>query len=300
MTIKRKNIRPGGLFEVEADNTDTVNTNGFSDSIQTVGAKTAKFSGGATMQANSGLRIGMTQLKIVTIGATPGLRVEVPADFVDFPSTGATVDNSNVTFTSSLDAGASGEAVVDYGFIDTRDIQLVSRIIYTQVEFGTLGALTFVYQISDDNITYTDPVTSSSTFQTLATAVGGDMMGGTIIDTGIVTYNDPNSQSFRYVKITVTRTGTADTIRTWSIYQFTEQSIGGGTVTVRVRSSDTIDTADGTVLITDQVMNENETLTFDTDLLLTGNGKFVTLEIVSLTSFDIPTTLSEITSIKEV
>lgn len=300
MTIKRKNIRPSGLLEVEADNTDTIDTNGFSDSIQSVGAKTAKFSGGATMQANPGLRIGMTQLKIVTIGATPGLRVELPADFVSFPSTGATVDNSNSTFTLSADIGAAGEAVVDYGSIAVRDIQLVSRIIYTQAEFGTSGALTFVYQISDDNITYTDPVTSSPTFQTVNTVQGGDMMGGGIIDSGIVTYNDANPQSFRYVRITVTRTGAADTARSWSIYQITESQTVTPQVTVKVRSSDTIDTADGTVLITDQVMDENETLTFDTDLLLTGTGKFVTLEIVSLSGFDIQTTLSEITSIKEV
>ena len=34
------------------------------------------------MKANAGLRIGMTQLKINTGGATPGVRTEVAADFV--------------------------------------------------------------------------------------------------------------------------------------------------------------------------------------------------------------------------
>ena len=299
MTIKRKNIRPSGLLEVEADNTDTVDTNGFSDAIQAVGAETAKFSGGATMQANSGLRIGMTQLKIVTIGATPGFRVEVPADFIGWTATGVTVDNNNTTLTNTTLIGTPPEAVVDYGSIDTRDIALVTRLTATRTEFGS-GTAFLNYEISDDGVVFTVPVTTPTQFQFLNITATGDM-GGTIpIDTGIVTFNDPNPQTFRFVKIIGGSTGSQTQVG--FIYQFTEQDPGGNTVTVRVRSSDTINTADGTVIITDQVMNENETLTFDTDLLLTGNpsGDFVTLEIVSLAGFDIPTTLSEITSIKEV
>ncbi len=294
MTIKRKNIRPSGLLEVEADNTDTVDTNGFSDVIQTVGAKTAKFSGGATMQANPGLRIGMTQLKINTSDADPGTRIEVGADFIDFPVNGNTVDNNETTFSSATNQSAIGEAVIDYGSIATRDIKLVTRMTAQGAEFGS-GNITFFYEISDDNITYTVPVTSPSQFQILNIPVGAVFR-----DTGIITYDDSNSQSFRYVRLTVASSGGTPTSRTWYIYQVTEQSTAATTVTVRVRSSDTIDTADGAELITDQLMNENETLTFDTDLLLTGNGKFVTLEIVSLSTFDIPVTLSEITSILEV
>jgi len=297
MTITSKLVDVGGLSFAVSQDTDTIDVGGLSNAIQTVGAKTAEFSDTATMQANSGLRIGMTQLKIVTIGATPGARTEESGDFVNFSATGATVDNSNVTFTSS--SASSGEAVINYGSVDTRDIQLVTRMTYVQPEFGSSGVQTFVYQISDDNITYTDPVTSSPTFQSQAVVAGGDMMGGGTIDTGIVTYDDANTQSFQYVKLTLTLSGTASS-PSWSIYQVTEQQTVTPQVTVRVRSSATVDTADGSVIITDQSMGENETLTFDTELLLTGNGEFVTLEIVSLAGFDIPTTLTEITSIKEV
>lgn len=298
MTIFSKGVDGGGIVDAYADETDTVDINGFSDSIQVVGAKTAKFSNNAIMQANSGLRIGLRKLKINTGNATPGIRTEVAADFVIFPANGNTVDDNESTFSGS--GVVAGEAVIDYGSIDTRDIKLVTRMFYTQAEFGSNGEMTMVYQISDDGVNFFDPVTSSPTFQTLAVFPGGDMMGGGTIDSGIVTYNDPNLQSFQFVKITLTSTGTASA-RNWQIYQVTEQTVTN-TVTVKVRSSVTQDTADGTILITDQVMNQNETLTFDTDLLLTGNptGDFVTVEIVSFTGFDIPVTLSEITSIKEV
>lgn len=298
MTISSKLVDIGGLAFAVSEDTDTIDVGGFSDAIQTVGAQTAKFSDTSTMQANSGLRIGMTQLKINTSDAAPAVRTEVGADFITFPATGATVDNDPVT-TNSLSTNSGGEAVIDYGSIANRDIQLVTFMQYTQPEFGSSGAMTFVYQISDDNITYTDPVTSNPTFQSLSIVAGGDMMGGGIINTGIITYNDANTQNFRYIKFTLTTSGTASA-QQWRIYQATIQSVVTPQVTVRVRSSNTIDTADGDILISDQLMNANEILSFTTDLLLTGEAQFVTLEIVSLTDFDIPTTLSEITSIKEV
>jgi len=67
-----------------------------------------------------------------------------------------------------------------------------------------------------------------------------------------------------------------------------------------VRSSITQDGTDGTVIIPDQVMNTNEQLVFNTELLLTGTGEFITLEIVSFTGLPITVFLSEITSVKEV
>ena len=297
MVIKRQRINAGALVEVEADNTDSVDTLGFSDPIQTVGAKTAEFSGGGNMQANPGLRIGLTQVKIRTGGATPGVRTEVAADFVAFPANGNTVDNDETTFSGTSSSG--GQAVIDYGSVAARDIKLVTRMRYIQPEFGIPGFMTMVYQISNDNITYSDSVTSNPTFQSLAVTPGGDMMGGGTIDTGIITYNDPNTQTFRYVRITLTFSGSASGLL-WFIYQVTQQDTGVNQVTVRLRSSISLDTADGSVLITDQVMDEFETLTFDTELLLTGNAQFVTLEIVSFTSFEIPVNLQEITSIQEV
>ena len=59
MTIKRKRISSTGLVEVEADNTDIVDTNGYTDPINTVGAKFTKFSDGNTMKANARLRLGI-------------------------------------------------------------------------------------------------------------------------------------------------------------------------------------------------------------------------------------------------
>ncbi len=289
MTISSKLVNVSGLSFAVSQETDTIDVGGFSDPIQTVGAKTAKFSGGATMQANSGLRIGMTQLKIITIGATPGVRLEDV--FSSYPKTGATVDNSNAT--SSATASSAGSAVVDYGSINTRSLQLVTMMNATGAEFGS-GDMTMFYEISDDNITFSAP----TQFLFLNIPAGGDMMGGIPHSTGQVTFN-AGALSFRYVRITQSTSGSGSA-KTWTIFQFTEQQTVTPTVTVRVRSSNTIDTADGDIIINDQVMDENETLTFIIDLLLTGPTQFVTLQIVSLTGFDIPVTLSEITSIKEV
>lgn len=296
MTISSKLADIAGLSFAVSDETDPIDVGGFSDPIQTVDAKSAKFSGGGDMKANSGLRIGMTQLKINTGGATPGLRTEVAADFVGWAANGNTVDNNETTFVSTTNGSAV--AVIDYGSIATRDIRLVTRMTATQPEFGS-GDMALLYEISDDNITYTVPVTSPTQFQFLNIPEGGDMMGGATLDTGIVGYNDVNTQSFRYVRITPTASGSGSA-KTWYIYQVTEQDVGAKQVTVRVRGSNALDTADGDIIINDQIMNENETLTFTTDLLLTGEGQYVTLQIVSLTDFDIPVTLSEITSIQEV
>jgi len=289
LTITSKLVDIAGLAFAVSEETDTIDVNGFSDPIQTVGAKSAKFSGGGNMQANSGLRIGMTQLKIITIGATPGVRVE--DTFSSYPKTGATVDNSNGT--SSATTNSAGSAVVDYGSINTRSLQLVTMMNATGAEFGS-GDMTMFYEISDDNITFSAP----TQFLFLNIPAGGDMMGGIPHSTGQVTFN-AGALSFRYVRITQTSSGSGSG-KTWTIFQFTVQQVITPTVTVRLRSSNTIDTADGDIIISDQLMNENETLIFTTDLLLTGEAQFVTLEIVSLAGFDIPTTLSEITSIKEV
>jgi len=296
MTISAKLSDVLGLEFVVSDPPDTDDVGGFSDPIQTVGAKTAKFSGGSTMKANTGLIIGLSQVKINTTGAIPGIRTEVPADFIGWVADGSTVDNNETTFTSTTNSAA--EAVVDYGSVATRDIKLVTRLTANRVEFGS-GNLSLDFEISDDGIVFTIPVTTPTQFQFLNVPATGDM-GGTIpVDTGIVTFNDPNSQTFRFVKIKAA-VAVGGSAKNWFIYQFTEQDIGPNQVTVRLRSSATQDVADGTVLISDQVMNESSQLTFSTQLLLTGIGQFVTVEIVSLTSFDIPVTLSDITSVKEV
>lgn len=269
MVIKRKNIRPSGLLEVEADNTDTVDVGGFSDPIQTVGAKTAKFSGGATMQANSGLRIGMTQLKINTgdVVFIPRTRI---VNSGDASNTGNIIDDNPAT------SGAFDEnefVVIDFTTIATAELHVTLRLQ------NALDLLSLRVEISDDNISYT----------TIATLVNPSTTT-TDINLGINTW--------RYVRLTAINGD--GLIFVFELFELIDPSTSD--VTVKVRSSVTLDTADGTILITDQVMNENESLTFDTDLLLTENptGDFVTLEIVSQTGNIIPVTLSEITSIKEV
>ena len=298
MTISSKLSDVGGLEFVVSEAADIDDVGGFSDAIQTVGAETAKFSGGSTMQANSGLKIGMSQLKINTAGATPGARTEVGADFVGWAVNGTLVDNNENT--SEIASIGSPIAVIDYGSVAVRTPRLVGQLDGIGTEFGSTGVKTLQYEISDDNITYTDPVTTNKIWASLNVPAGGDMMGGIPHSSGKISFDDPNTQSFRFIKILGISTAAGGVSNTGTMFQVTEADVGVNQVTVRVRSSATLDTADGSVLISGQVMNELESLTFDTQLLLTGPSEFVTVEIVSLTSFDIPVTLSEITSVKEV
>jgi len=151
--------------------------------------------------------------------------------------------------------------------------------------FGGAGnGVTVMYESSLDN----------SSYNTLGSVTNQDG------DSPTVTVF--NSFNWRYIRITCTNIFGApgNTATTNQSEIVTQPPVNN--VTVKVRSSVTLDTADGTVLITDQLMTENSQLTFDTDLLLTGNptGDFVTVEIVSQTGNVIPVTLSDITSIKEV
>lgn len=267
MTIKRQRVNAGALVEVEADSTDNVDTNGFSDSIQTVGAETAQFSDTSTMEANTGLRIGLTQLKINTGSAvfTPRTR----------------------TIESSLNAINPANAITPSGFCGLDEIPSNVVANFTSdataelhVRAGFTGgggaSASILVEISDDNVTYSSV--------------------SNIVLTSTTTDYNLGAQTWQYVRVSLS--AEVDSIA--QINEIFEEADPNATVTVRVRSSVTINTANGDVLITDQVMNENEILTFDTELLLTGNSQFVTLEIVSLTSLNIPVTLSEITSIQEV
>lgn len=250
MTIKRKNIRPNGLLEVEADNTDTVDTNGFSDALSVVGAETAKFSGGATMQANPGLRIGMTQLKVNS--GTPTARI------------GVVIAGSFGTKSSNGDS-----VTVDFGDIQTANLFATGAHNCNCSQTSTL-------EFSTDDITYF-----------LASSIN--------TGTAQVVNHNGGTQTYRFARLTAVQVN-ANTIRLDTI---TETALVSNT-TYNIRSSATLDTADGDILIGPILLLQNSTDVFDTDLLLTGNGEFVTLEVVSYTEGDVPITLSEITSIKEV
>jgi len=274
MTISAKLSDVGGVEFVVSEENDIDDVGGFSDPIQAVGAKTAKFSGGDTMQANSGKRIGLRQVKINTgaeilVGVRPQ-NVESNSGF-------------NVTvgqpFTGGTSTSPGSVMVIDFESIDTQE--LTSETI---AGFGGGGnSVTIKYERSDDNVSYT-----------LLGEHTDDAFGTTIIDYGI--------QTWRYIRITHTVTTGAGGNPATALLTETVLQPPVNNVTVKVRSSLSIDTADGTILITDQVMTENSQLTFVNPYLLTGEptGDFVTVEIVSQNGNNIPVTLSEITSIKEV
>jgi hypothetical protein len=274
MTISAKLVDINGLeFAVSAE-TDTIDIGGFSDSIQAVEAITAQFSDLSTMQANSGLRIGMIQLKINTAAEIP----IQPRDIFIESLTGAWSGFVGQETSGSSSNSPGGIIVFDFESIDTQGLTTS-----TNGGFGGAGnGITLFYEYSDDDISYV----------TLGSVNNTDGDAPTITNWGTITW--------RYVRITHTATSgvPGNTASTGLTENVTQPPVNN--VTVKVRSSVTLDTADGSVIIDDQLMTENSSLTFDTDLLLTGNSEFVTLEIVSQTGNAIPVTLSEITSIKEV
>jgi len=268
MTIKRQRVNAGALVEVEADNTDTVDTNGFSDPIQVVGAKTAKFSGGATMQANSGLRIGLTQVKIN--GGAEIVRTRNIESNVGWTNPNDAIDN-NIN-TRAIGQAVGNVLIIDFESIDTQNLNTVLGNTFV----GGSDECVIRVEISNDNISYS-------------------LIGNFVQFQNTKTTRDHGSQTWRYVRLTfVSQTGSS----TPGIFRVFENA-PSSSVTVRIRSSTTIDTADGTVIVTDTVINPSSVTTLDTDLLLTGNNEFVTLEIVSTSGIPITITLSEITSIKE-
>jgi len=280
LTISSKLVDFAGLEFAVSEDIDTIDAEGFSDAIQTVSAKTAKFSGGATMQANSGLRIGMTQLKINTGAEIPinirTIDIPVPADTTNANDA---IDNNTGTFSTTTETGASIPKeclTVDFQSVDTQT--LIIRMRCSQLA----NTATIRVEKSDDNVIYS-------------------LVADQIIDANPVNY-DFGSHSFKFIRVTYQSEGGPTASNTIELFEVGVDHSAPPTnnVTVRVRSSATIDTANGTVLITDQVMTQNSTLTFVVDLLLTGNGQFVTLEIVSQLGNVIPVNLQEITSIKEV
>lgn len=274
MTISAKLVDINGLeFAVSAE-TDTIDVGGFSDSIQIVGAETAQFSDLSTMQANSDLRIGMIQLKINTAAEIPLQPRDVFIESLSGNWTGFVGQETSGSSSNS----PGGVIVFDFESIDTQTLQST-----TNGSFGGAGnGITLLYEISDDDISYVS----------LGSVTNTDGDAPTVTNYG--------AQTWRYVRVTHTATSgvPGNTASTGLLEIVTQPPVNN--VTVKVRSSVTLDTADGSVLITDQLMTESSSLTFDTDLLLTGNNEFVTLEIVSQTGNAIPVTLSEITSIKEV
>lgn len=269
MVISSKLVDLNGLEFAVSEDTDTIDAGGFSDPIQVVGAETAKFSGGATMQANTGLRIGLTQVK-VNAGAEI-LRDRNIESNIGWSAPNDAIDGNTNTAATSQTTG--NVLVIDFESIDTRELS---------TELGnsrsTTSTANISVEISDDNISYT-------TIGTFAQVESSK------------TLRNHGSQTWRYVRITFVSEINNPIA---GIHRVFETNAVASTTTIRIRSSATIDTADGTVIVPDTVINPSTVTTFDTDLLLTGNAQFVTLEIVSVPGFPIPINLQEITSIKEV
>jgi len=281
MVIKRKRVDgSSALVEVEADPTDTVDTNGFSDIISTVSAITAKFSDTSTMTPNSGLRVGTLKTVIRTGEQVPRTPV---IDSAAVTNPGNFIDGSNLTVTGEI-FGIDGTNVdiltVDMGVIATADFQI------EWVGRNTVG--------SDRNAGVI--ILGGNTAGTTTTIVGSQ---------GVV-LNTTNPQNFSFNALTTpfrfyrftTTTGTGTQVAI-SLRLLTESNITSGNVSINLRASDTIDTANGTIL-TSPVVNTQTVFTFDTDLLLVESGQFYTLQIVSFSEGPFDVNLEGITSIKEV
>lgn len=280
MTISSKLVDINGLEFAVSKDTDTIDVGGFSDVLSVVGAKTAKFSGGSTMQSNVGLRIGTTQLKIngVPHAFISGTVIDsdplTPSPITN-PANVEDADDS--TFTGPDDQNLVGDncITIDFGVVQNSKFRIKSRV-------GTTIDCSYKVQRSTDNIDWDD------TGITLVNTIGEivDVTSGSVFN-------------FRYLRVVVESVQFASTFG----YEFFVLGLIESdtfTANINIRSSTTIDTANGTILKNIPAFIPGITTIFDTDLLLVINGGFLTLEIVSFSILPFSITLSEITSIKEV
>jgi len=263
MTLSVNLIDVGGVEFAVAEVTDTVNVNGFTDTLSLVGATSAKFSGGADMIPNVGLRIGIKQT-IIESNLNDLRGRSVIQNTVSSP--GNAIDNNLNTETGSTnDATPEVGITIDFGSSATALISAKIRVN------GPL--LTVLLQISTDNIIWVTVATS------LNTAGIQTLLGG--------------SQTYRYARINVTVNPDGGVL----IFEIYEASFTGNT-TVNIRESNNIDIPDGVILDT-RVITIGTTITLDSELFLINSGKFYTLEIVSFSAEALPVKLTGITSIKE-
>lgn len=278
MVFLGKGNRNTGGFDVISDTTDTKDENGFSDIISIVSAKTAKFSDTSTMKANAGLKMGLLNFKINTGPASivnGRTRTIIPVTTVTDPDNA--IDDSDGTKTGTV-AVIGPYLTVDFGVILTTRIRAKVRIV-SQASNTERD----IIEYSTDNIIW-------NTALTLSTPPGNS-----------ITHDETsNPFSFRYVRCNKT----VHTFPGFSEVFEIQESLGSddGTAVVNIRSSATIDTADGTIILPNVNINSNELAVIPViDFLLAGIGQFITLEIISFSTgagFDV--NLEEITSLKEV
>jgi len=173
--------------------------------------------------------------------------------------------------------------VIQGGFVTNFGTGVAVTVDFGSLRMGIIngttnngnGTTTVELQISTDNIIWVTVDTQTTTINTTGRSYNGGL------------------QNFRYARFEITVLD--DRCTPVNIFED-----GISDVTINVRSSATQDTVDGTVILANKVILDTTTQTFNTELLLTGAGQFVTLEIVSFSGIDVDVNLSEITSVKEV
>lgn len=280
LTISSKLVDINGLAFAVSEDTDPIDVGGFSSVISAVGAITAQFSDASTMTPNAGLRIGTLQTKIKT-GAQSLRTTSIESSVVTSPEN--FIDGSIATVTGSI-PGINAETdllVVDFGVIATADLQIRWR------GENTAGSQ------RNSNI----QVFGGNTAGTTTTLVGSSsniLNGGQTEDTTFTIFGA--TAIFRFYRFVIGQaTGTQVNI---SLVLLTESNITSGDVSINLRASNTINTANGTILES-FVVNTQTVFTFDTDLLLVDSGQFYTLQIVSFSEGPFDVNLEQITSIKE-
>ena len=294
MTISAKLSDVGGLEFIVSDPTDTDDVGGFSDPIST-GAKSAKFSGGADMQANSGLRIGTSQIKVVAGGAfNPAISLGTAGS--DWSDGAKIVDGLFSTSSGSLGSilPTVMEVVVDFGTIASRPIG--AKFSITQP--GNLATNLFTRMTS--RIFVSDTETFGAELGNQVNTVGGTNTGP---QTGTFTH-DESAVSFRFAKFTMeqeaTNVPTGQRPGTCNVFSVNLPLDASSPATVNIRSSATKDTADGTIIKSGIVILADQTITLTTELLLVASSQFLTLDYITQAVNMFNINFSDITSVKEV
>ena len=273
MTISAKLSDVGGLEFVVSDPTDTDDVNGFTDIQNSVGGESAKFSGGSAMKANSGLKIGVSQVKFETSLTDLSARSILSSSGVTNP--GNVIDDDDSTGTNFSDT--NDEIIVDF-------VSSITAVLKSVGNRGVAGGHNIEISTSTDDITY-NVLTSVNYSESKQTVNHG-------------------TDTFRYVKFR--STGTTSNANVFSIYA---EDTGGDDVTVQLLSTSSLDATSGTTLIGSTVIaatsrdtgSSASVTTFNSVLYLTDAAHYVTLRVVSYGGqFTVPVKLKEITTVKEV
>ena len=274
MTISAKLSDFGGLEFVVSDPTDEDDIGGYSDSQESVGAESAKFSDAMIMKANTGKRIGISQVQFNTSLAMLNRSVNSETSITNSTN----MIDSNLSSYAVFTSAGTSEIIVDFGSI----ANAVTKYQWSSDNFGSVN----IEVEKSDNPT--GPWTSIDTDNSSnATPILRNL----------------GSHSFRYLRISYTSLGTA-----LRVYEVWREPSTTPSVDVQLLSTATQDATSGTTLIGTKTINaptmENQTPVTSlhkSSLLLTADGEYVTLRVVSYSdsNFKVPVTLSNITTVKE-